>query len=85
MAIVTYALIYWLLSFCYDVVVSHHTCSFVLLSSGSREFLDKYGHGHRETGDLGPVYGHQWRYFGAKYVDCHTDYTGQGVDQLAEV
>merc|ERR1712072_748013 len=23
-------------------------------------------------------------HFGAKYVDMHTDYTGQGVDQLAE-
>jgi thymidylate synthase len=31
------------------------------------------------------VYGFQWRHFGAKYVDAKTDYTGQGVDQLAEV
>merc|ERR1712037_495161 len=38
----------------------------------------------REEGDLGPVYGFQWRHFGAKYVDMHTDYTGEGVDQLAE-
>lgn len=30
-------------------------------------------------------YGFQWRHFGAEYVDCHTDYTGQGVDQLADV
>jgi len=52
--------------------------------NGSREFLDKRGLGHREVGDLGPVYGFQWRHFGAKYVDMHTDYTGQGVDQLAE-
>ena len=37
------------------------------------------------TGDLGPVYGFQWRHFGAKYVDMHTDYSGQGVDQLAQV
>lgn len=36
-------------------------------------------------GDLGPVYGFQWRHFGAEYVDMHTDYSGQGVDQLAEV
>jgi len=31
------------------------------------------------------VYGFQWRHFGAEYVDARTDYTGQGVDQLAEV
>jgi len=53
-------------------------------ANGSREFLDKRGLGHREEMDLGPVYGFQWRHFGAKYVDMHTDYTGQGVDQLAE-
>lgn len=52
--------------------------------NGSREFLDKRGLSHREEGDLGPVYGFQWRHFGAKYVDMHTDYTGQGVDQLAD-
>ena len=39
----------------------------------------------REVGDLGPVYGFQWRHFGAKYVDMYTKYDGQGVDQLANV
>ncbi|CAJ1422488.1 unnamed protein product [Effrenium voratum] len=53
-------------------------------ANGSKEFLEKRGLGHREVGDLGPVYGFQWRHFGAKYADMHTDYTGQGVDQLAE-
>jgi len=53
--------------------------------NGSKEFLTNLGLGHREEGDLGPVYGFQWRHFGAKYVDMHTDYTGQGHDQLAEV
>ncbi|KAG0015258.1 Thymidylate synthase [Entomortierella chlamydospora] len=53
--------------------------------NGSREYLDKIGLPHRKVGDLGPVYGFQWRHFGAEYKDCDTDYTGQGVDQLAEV
>ncbi|OQS00973.1 bifunctional dihydrofolate reductase-thymidylate synthase 2 [Achlya hypogyna] len=63
--------------------------------NGSREFLDKcaaspagrspLGLTQREVGDLGPVYGFQWRHFGATYVDMHTDYSGQGVDQLADV
>jgi dihydrofolate reductase/thymidylate synthase len=53
-------------------------------ANGSREFLDKRGLQHREEGDLGPVYGFQWRHFGAKYVDMHTNYEGQGVDQLAD-
>ena len=52
--------------------------------NGSRAFLDARGLTSREQGDLGPVYGFQWRHFGAKYVDMHTDYTGQGVDQLAD-
>lgn len=53
--------------------------------NGSREFLDKLGFTQREEGDLGPVYGFQWRHFGAEYTDCHADYTGQGVDQIKEI
>ncbi|KAF4660407.1 hypothetical protein FOL47_007170 [Perkinsus chesapeaki] len=52
--------------------------------NGTREFLDGRGLSHREEGDLGPVYGFQWRHFGAEYVDMHTDYS-DGVDQLAQV
>lgn len=54
-------------------------------ANGSKEFLEKNGLGHREEGDLGPVYGFQWRHFGAEYDDMKTNYTGKGVDQLKEL
>jgi len=47
-----------------------------------------YGHDEetkarmREERELGPIYGFQWRHFGAEYVDHATDYAGQGVDQI---
>ena len=53
--------------------------------NSSREFLDKQGFYEREEGDLGPIYGFQWRHFGAEYKNMHTNYEGQGIDQLREV
>jgi len=51
--------------------------------NASREYLDKYNLPYAE-GDIGPGYGFQMRYRGASYIDCQTDYQGQGHDQLAE-
>lgn len=53
--------------------------------NASREFLDSRGLQHREEWDLGPVYGFQWRHFGAEYKTMHDQYDGQGVDQLQDV
>jgi thymidylate synthase len=36
-------------------------------------------------GDCGPIYGFQMCHFGAEYVDCNTDYAGQGVNQIHAV
>lgn len=35
--------------------------------------------------DLGPIYGWQWRHFGAEYIDYKSDYSEKGIDQLANV
>ena len=50
--------------------------------NASREFLDSRGLTNLKENDLGPIYGHQWRHFNAKYSDCNTDYKEQGFDQL---
>jgi dihydrofolate reductase/thymidylate synthase len=51
----------------------------------TREFLNSRNLEHLPVGDMGASYGFLFRHFGAKYVDCKTDYTGQGVDQLQTV
>ncbi|KAJ3026210.1 UNVERIFIED_CONTAM: Thymidylate synthase [Siphonaria sp. JEL0065] len=54
-------------------------------ANGSRDFLDRVGLSANREGDLGPVYGFQWRHFGAEYKGPDADYTNQGVDQLKDV
>lgn len=51
----------------------------------TREFLDKRGLGHYEEGWVGPMYGFNWRHFGATYEGADADYTGKGYDQLSEL
>ena len=51
----------------------------------TREFLDARGLSHYPEGDLGETYGFNYRHYGANYIDCKQDYTGQGFDQLAYV
>lgn len=50
-------------------------------ANSSKEFLDSRGLDYN-PGDIGPGYGFQWRFFNAPYIDCNTDYSNLGVDQL---
>ena len=52
--------------------------------NSTKEFLEQNNLPYEED-DLGPVYGHQWRYFNAPYSNCDTDYSGKGVDQLHNI
>ena len=52
--------------------------------NSSREYLDSIGLIDNRVGDCGPIYGFNFRHYGAKYHDCDTDYSGKGYDQVQE-
>jgi len=53
--------------------------------NASRQYLNSIGLVDNPVDDLGPIYGFQWRHSGAEYHGFEADYSGKGVDQLAEV
>jgi len=72
----------WFLSGSTDSKILENKGINIWKQNTSREFLDKTGLSHYREGDVGPVYGFQWRHFGAAYKGCDADYTGQGIDQI---
>lgn len=53
--------------------------------NSTREFLDTVGLKNLQECDIGPSYGFQFRYAGAEYQNCKTNYIGQGLDQVQYV
>lgn len=50
----------------------------------SREYLDRVGLTEYEEGETGPIYGFQWRHWGAEYVSGKKEYNREGLDQVAQ-
>ena len=52
----------------------------------TRDFLDNRGLTSYKEGDMGPMYGYNWRHYGGVYKGCHDpeSYKG-GFDQLTEL
>jgi len=72
--------------------ISGKTNNNILLEQGihiwdgnaSKEFLNSRGLNYYSNGELGPIYGHQWRHFNAKW-EGDEDYSGYGIDQLQQI
>ena len=72
----------WFLSGCTDSNVLSSKGVRIWNANGSESFLQSRGLCHRRQGDLGPVYGFQWRHWGAEYASADDDYTNKGIDQI---
>ena len=53
--------------------------------NSTREFLDSRNLNHYNEGDLGPIYGFQWRNWNAPYWGSHVNYRDRGIDQLGGI
>lgn len=51
----------------------------------NREFLNSMGMVDRREGIMGPMYGYQWRHYGAKYDEIEGVAIERGIDQLKNV
>jgi dihydrofolate reductase/thymidylate synthase len=69
----------WMISGSTDSTVLHNLGVNIWDKNAADASERSYG-----NGDLGPIYGFQWRHFGAPYLGKDHDYSGQGVDQLAQ-
>jgi thymidylate synthase len=76
----------WFLKGCTNSKVLEEKGVNIWKANTSRAFLDANDHAEYAEGDCGPMYGFQWRHFGAEYKGCDSTYSSSdGIDQLDEV
>lgn len=71
-----------------DYLVQHNI--HIWDGNSSREYLDKYNLSHYREGELGPIYGHQWRSFGKPYNETNADQCNENgslsyPDQISQI
>lgn len=76
-------LLWFINGFTNNKLLKEQKC-FIWNGNSTKEFLESRNLTYMED-DLGPVYGHQWRFFNAEYNDCNTNYSGKGIDQLQNI
>lgn len=53
--------------------------------NSSKTFLEKTGLSYLNEGDCGANYSFQWKHFGASYINCNSEYTNMGFDQISYI
>jgi len=81
--------LFWFLSGSTDNAILQRQGVHIWDGNASREFLDNRGLTEYAENELGPVYGHQWRQFGAPYTPLRqqrpTPDNPQGIDQIQQI
>jgi thymidylate synthase len=73
----------WIINGQTDVSILQNKNIHIWDKNSSQTYLDSIGSNLSEN-DIGPGYGFQMRFSGAKYINCKTDYNSQGNDQLID-
>lgn len=71
----------WFIRGCTDNKVLRDSGVNIWNDNSTADFIKKSNLPY-EPDDCGPIYGFQWRHFGAEYKTCQHDYKNQGMDQL---
>ena len=76
----------WFLSGKTDAKLLSRDKVYIWDKNASRSFLDSVGLKDHPEGDLGPIYGFQWRHWGATYSGANRTYSQkEGIDQVARI